>query len=144
MHVSAILKNKGSTLITAKPEDSVASVVTLLSANRIGAVLAMDGKGTIAGIISERDVVRGLAEKGPDVLQRPVSELMTEKVISCAPTDTVASVMEKMTQGRFRHLPVCDGEKLVGFISIGDVVKHRLEEAKHEVESLRDYVSGGF
>ncbi|HYE51027.1 MAG TPA: CBS domain-containing protein [Azospirillaceae bacterium] len=144
MHVSAILKNKPATLITARPEDTVASVVQLLSGNRIGAVLALDAKGTIAGIISERDVVRGLAEHGPAVMERSVGDLMTRKVVSCRPDDTVASVMEKMTQGRFRHLPVCDGDRLVGFISIGDVVKHRIDEQAQEVEHLREYVSGSF
>ncbi|QJE72330.1 CBS domain-containing protein [Aerophototrophica crusticola] len=142
MHVAAVLKNKGSTIITTRPEEPIGTVAQLLHVNRIGAVLVVDAKGEIAGIISERDIVRGLASHGAAVLDMPVSSLMTRKVVHCAPTDTVASVMGLMTSGRFRHLPVLEQGRLVGVISIGDVVKHRLEEYTQEVESLRDYVSG--
>lgn len=144
MHVAAVLKNKGSTIITTRPEEPVGSVAQLLHVNRIGAVLAVDAKGEIAGIISERDIVRGLATHGAAVLDMPASTLMTRKVVHCTPADTVASVMGLMTSGRFRHLPVLEQGRLVGVISIGDVVKHRLEEYTQEVESLRDYVSGNF
>ncbi|ACI97941.1 CBS domain-containing protein [Rhodospirillum centenum] len=143
MHVSAILRTKGSAIITTRPSETVGSVVRLLTVNRIGAALAIDDDGGIAGIISERDIVRGLGEHGAAVMERKVSDLMTRKVVGCAPSDTVASVMTKMTSGRFRHLPVMEGGRLVGFISIGDVVKHRLEETTQEVESLRQYVAGG-
>jgi len=143
MHVSAILKTKGAAIITTRPEEPVGTVAQLLHVNRIGAVLAIDAHGDIVGIISERDIVRGLALHGAAVLDRPVSDLMTRKVVSCGSGDTVASIMERMTQGRFRHMPVVDDGKLVGVISIGDVVKHRVEEYAHEVENLRGYVTGG-
>ena len=143
MHVSAILKNKGATIITIRPSDTVGAVTQLLHVNRIGAVLALDEAGDIAGIVSERDIVRGLAIHGAAVLDMPVSDFMTRKVVACQASDTVASIMERMTQGRFRHMPVVEGRQLVGFISIGDVVKHRVEEYAHEVESLREYVAGG-
>ncbi|WP_119678852.1 CBS domain-containing protein [Indioceanicola profundi] len=143
MHVSTILKNKGAAIITTRPEESTGTVAQLLHVNRIGAVLVVDSDGEIAGILSERDIVRGLAVHGAGVLDRPVAEFMTRKVVTCQSTDTIASIMERMTQGRFRHLPVVDDGKLVGFISIGDVVKLRVEEYAQEVESLREYVSGG-
>lgn len=142
MHVSAILKNKGGTIITTRPEESVASVSHILHANRIGAILVLNPAGGIAGILSERDIVRGLAQFGAGVLDKLVSDLMTAKVVSCSSDDTVATVMSRMTEGRFRHMPVVDQGVLTGVISIGDVVKFRLAEYTHEVESLRDYVSG--
>ncbi|WP_114394329.1 CBS domain-containing protein [Oleisolibacter albus] len=142
MHVSAILKTKGATIITARPEDMVGTTAQLLSINRIGAVLVVDAAGGIAGILSERDIVRALASYGAPVLQMPVSDLMTRRVMTCSPDDTVASIMARMTDGRFRHMPVLDRGRLVGVISIGDVVKFRLDEYTHEVESLRSYVAG--
>lgn len=143
MHVSAILKGKGAAIITVRPQETVNTVAQLLNVNRIGAVLVVDADGGTAGILSERDIVRGLAVDGAAALDRPVADYMTRKVVSCQSTDTVASIMERMTQGRFRHMPVVDDGRLVGFISIGDVVKHRVEEYAQEVESLREYVSGG-
>ncbi len=142
MHVSAILKNKSATIITTRPDENVATVAHILHANRIGAILVLNETGGIAGILSERDIVRGLALHGASVMDKPVSALMTAKVVSCTPTDTVASVMSRMTEGRFRHMPVVEDGILAGVISIGDVVKFRLAEYTHEVESLRDYVSG--
>jgi len=143
MHVKAILKTKGATIITTRPQETVSAVSQLLNVNRIGAVLVMETDGTIAGIISERDIVRGMALHGAAVLDMPAADLMTRKVIQCSPDDTVAQIMEVMTRGRFRHLPVVENGRLVGFISIGDVVKHRVEEYAHELESLREYVAGG-
>lgn len=142
MHVSAILKTKGSTIITIKPNETVANAAHTLHLNKIGAILAMDEQGGIAGVLSERDIVRGLAVHGANVLDRPVSALMTTRVVTCRPDDTVASVMVRMTEGRFRHMPVIDEGRLAGVISIGDVVKQRIAEYSHEVESLRDYVAG--
>jgi CBS domain-containing protein len=142
MHVSAILKNKGSTIITMKPEDTVDAVVKLLAVNRIGAVLVVDRDNEISGILSERDIVRSLAEHGANVLWLKAADLMTRRVVTCRPTDTVESVMTRMTEGRFRHMPVMESGRLVGVISIGDVVKHRIDEQALEVESLRDYVAG--
>lgn len=142
MHVSAILRNKGATIITTRPDETVATTAHMLHVNKIGAVLVIGPKGDIAGIISERDIVRGMAQHGPAVMEMRVADLMTRKVVSCRSDDTVASVMNRMTDGRFRHVPVVDDGRLVGVVSIGDVVKHRLEEYTLEVESLRDYVSG--
>ncbi|WP_029014089.1 CBS domain-containing protein [Niveispirillum irakense] len=142
MHVSAILRTKGSTIITIKPSETVATAAHVLHLNKIGAILAVDEEGAIAGVLSERDIVRGLAVHGANVLDRPVSSLMTARVVTCRPDDTVASVMVRMTEGRFRHMPVIDNGRLTGVISIGDVVKQRIAEYSHEVESLRDYVAG--
>lgn len=142
MHVSAILRTKGSTIITIKPSETVATAAHVLHLNKIGAILAVDEEGAIAGVLSERDIVRGLAIHGANVLDRPVSSLMTARVVTCRPDDTVASVMVRMTEGRFRHMPVIDNGRLTGVISIGDVVKQRIAEYSHEVESLRDYVAG--
>ncbi|MFV3075985.1 CBS domain-containing protein [Niveispirillum fermenti] len=142
MHVSAILKNKGSTIISTRPDENVAAVAHVLHANRIGAILVLNEAGGIAGILSERDIVRGLALHGASVMDKPVSALMTARVVSCAPTDSVASVMSRMTEGRFRHMPVMEEGRVAGVVSIGDIVKYRLAEYTHEVESLRDYVAG--
>jgi CBS domain-containing protein len=145
MHVSGILKHKDhGSIISVRPSDTIETVVALLAAHRIGAVLALEPDGTVAGIISERDIVRGLATHGSGVLSQHVTDLMTRKVVGCAPEDSVSSIMTRMTEGRFRHMPVMEGGRLVGFISIGDVVKHRLAEATSEVESMRVYVAGGF
>ncbi|MDE1148546.1 MAG: CBS domain-containing protein [Azospirillaceae bacterium] len=144
MHVSGILKHKDSTIVSVRPEDTIETVVALLAAHRIGAVLALDPAGAVAGIISERDIVRGLATHGPHVLNQSVSDLMTRKVVSCSPHDSVSSIMTRMTEGRFRHMPVMENGRLLGLISIGDVVKHRIAEATSEVESMRVYVAGGF
>ena len=141
MTVKAILAGKGDEVISVGPDDSVGSVAKLLADRRIGAVLAMDG-GKIAGIVSERDIVRSLAAEGPDVLGKPARHIMTRNVKRCAPGDTVEHVMEMMTEGRFRHLPVCEGNDLVGFISIGDVVRRRIGEVEREAESVREYVAG--
>lgn len=142
MHVSAILRTKGSIIITIKPSETVAAAAHVLHLNKIGAILAVDEEGAIAGVLSERDIVRGLAVHGTNVMDRPVSSLMTARVVTCKPDDTVASVMVRMTEGRFRHMPVIDNGRLIGVISIGDVVKQRIAEYSHEVESLRDYVAG--
>lgn len=142
MLVSAILKTKGSTIITTKPGNSVAEAAHILHVNKIGAILAVDDQGAIAGILSERDIVRGLAVHGATILDQPVSSLMTARVVTCRPDDSIASLMSRMTEGRFRHMPVVSEGRLVGVISIGDVVKFRLAEYTHEVESLRDYVAG--
>lgn len=142
MHVAAILKSKGPTIITVKPDSTVDQAARLLAVNRIGAVLVVDADNELAGILSERDIIRGLSEKGPAILHSAVQDIMTRRVVTCRPEDSVAVLMTRMTEGRFRHLPVVDNGRLVGMISIGDVVKHRLEEQTAEVESLRDYVAG--
>ena len=142
MLVSDILKSKGREVVTAPPSLPVADAARLLSEKRIGSLLILD-RGTIAGILSERDIVRTLAAEGPSCLDGPVSRLMTSKVVTCTPGQTIAEVMEMMTTGRFRHVPVLDDGGLAGMISIGDVVKWRLEEAQEEVRQMAAYVAGG-
>jgi CBS domain-containing protein len=139
MTVRAILDTKGHNVQSVEPDAKLASAVKILAERKIGAVLVMS-KGRIEGILSERDIVRVLGERGAAVLDEPVDAVMTRKVVSCKQSDTVAEIMEMMTVGKFRHLPVVDAERVVGLISIGDVVKWRVREYEHEQEALRDYI----
>jgi CBS domain-containing protein len=139
MTVRAILDSKGHQIQSVEPDAKLSAAVKILAERKIGAVLAIS-KGRIEGILSERDIVRALGERGAGVLDEPVSDLMTRKVVSCKPADTVAAIMEMMTMGKFRHLPVVDGERVVGLISIGDVVKWRVGEYEMEQEALREYI----
>src|ERR1019366_2704054 len=127
MTVRAILDTKGHQIQSVEPEAKLSAAIKVLSERKIGAVLVMS-QGRIEGILSERDIVRVLGERGARVLDEPVSAVMTRKVISCRQTDTVSAIMEMMTLGKFRHLPVLEGEKVVGLISIGDIVKWRGRE----------------
>jgi CBS domain-containing protein len=111
-----------------------------LAQRRIGALVVLGPERRVVGILSERDIVRVLAEQGPSVLSAQIAQVMTRKVSTCSECDTVSDVMEQMTAGKFRHVPVIDREQLVGIISIGDVVKHRLGEMERESEALRDYI----
>jgi len=142
MHVAAVIKRKGSGVVSITPDRTIADATNLLTENRIGAVLVMDGAECIRGIISERDIIRALSKYGADALSHTVGSLMTREVQQCSPNDTIAEVMTTMTTRRFRHLPVVDGGKLLGMISIGDVVKQRLDDTELEVETLRGYVTG--
>jgi len=139
MTVRAILDSKGHQIQSVEPEAMLSRAVQILGERKIGAVLVMS-KGRIEGILSERDIVRVLAERGAAVLDEPVSAVMTRKVISCRPTDTVGAIMEMMTTGKFRHLPVLENDRVVGLISIGDVVKWRVGEYEAEQEALREYI----
>jgi CBS domain-containing protein len=139
MTVRAILDTKGHQILSVEPDAKLSVAVKLLSERRIGAVLVMSG-GRMEGILSERDIVRVLGERGAAVLDEPVSAVMTRKVVSCREKDTVSSMMERMTTGKFRHLPVVEDDKVVGLISIGDVVKWRVKEFENEQEALRDYI----
>jgi CBS domain-containing protein len=143
MHVSDILASKGAAVLTIAADATVAEAARLLASKRIGAVLigAGAGAGGLAGILSERDIVRGLAERGEHVLQEPVSTLMTRNVVVCAPEHSLDQIMGMMTERRIRHLPVVDGAKLVGVISIGDAVKHRIAEIEREAQDLRAYIT---
>ena len=141
MLVSDILKSKGNAVISAAPGDSVAEAARVLTERRIGALVVLEGE-RLAGILSERDIVRALARQGPGCLQGPLSALMTAKVVTCTPGHSIAAVMEVMTNSRIRHLPVMEGGRLAGMVSIGDVVKWRLEEAQEEVRQLAAYVAG--
>ena len=140
MTVKSILETKGRDIVSLKPDATVADAVKLLSSRKIGAVLVMNGP-TLDGIISERDIVRVLGDRGAAALEEPVRSVMTRKVVSCHPADTVGAIMEKMTTGKFRHLPVLEDGKIVGLISIGDVVKRRVSEYEHEQEAMRDYIA---
>jgi CBS domain-containing protein len=139
MTVRAILDTKGHNILSVEPEARLSAAVKLLGERKIGAVLVMS-EGQIEGILSERDIVRVLSERGAGVLEAPVSEVMTRRVVSCRQNDTVAAIMEMMTNGKFRHLPVVEDERVVGLISIGDVVKWRVQEYENEQEALREYI----
>jgi CBS domain-containing protein len=138
MTVEQLLNTKGREVATIEPDATVAMAAHRLRARRVGALVVSRGGGVIAGIISERDIVRGLAEHGRDLLDRRVSDLMTRSVTTCSPTDSVRDLMAVMTQRRIRHLPVASEGTLCGIVSIGDVVKNRLEEMQLETGVLRD------
>ena len=139
MTVRAILDSKGHQIESVEPDAKLAAAIKILAERKIGAVLVMS-KGRMEGILSERDIVRVLGERGARVLDEPVSAVMTRKVVSCRESDTVGAIMEMMTVGKFRHLPVLEGERVVGLISIGDIVKWRVREYEAEQEALRDYI----
>src|ERR1700738_172651 len=139
MTVRSILDSKGHQVLSVEPDDKLAAAVKILGEKKIGAVLVMS-QGRIEGILSERDIVRVLSERGAAVLEEPVSDVMTSKVVSCRQSDTVAGIMEMMTLGKFRHLPVVEDGKVVGLISIGDIVKWRVREYEMEQEALREYI----
>jgi CBS domain-containing protein len=139
MTVRAILDSKGRQIQSVEPDARLSAAVKVLGERKIGAVLVMS-EGGIEGILSERDIVRVLAERGAAVLDEPVGAVMTRKVVSCRQADTVSAIMETMTTGKFRHLPVVEGDKVVGLISIGDIVKWRVREYEAEQEALRDYI----
>jgi CBS domain-containing protein len=141
MSVAHILKQKGNAVFTVAPGDSVQSIVDSLAQHRIGAVIVSDGKGGIAGIVSERDVVRAMAGKGAAVMSKTAADIMTAKVRTCGPNDSEADLMSLMTEHRIRHLPVVINGKLAGMISIGDVVKNRMEMMEREAEELKTYIA---
>ena len=140
MTVRAILDTKGHQVEGIQPGAKLSAAVKLLGEKKIGAVLVLNVAGHIEGILSERDIVRVLSERGAGVLEEPVSNVMTRKVVSCRQSDTVSGIMEMMTLGKFRHLPVVEDSKVVGLISIGDIVKWRVQEYEREQEALRDYI----
>ncbi|MBP2292497.1 CBS domain-containing protein [Azospirillum rugosum] len=142
MHIAAVLKRKGSAIIAARPDDPVSAVARTLAQHRIGAVLVMGDDGVPVGILSERDIVRAVAADGAQALDRPTADLMTRDLVTGRPSDTVSRIMAVMTERRIRHLPIMENDQLVGLVSIGDVVKARLDDAELEVESLRGYVAG--
>jgi CBS domain-containing protein len=140
MTVNDILLHKGSQVITIEPATTLAAAVRILAQRRIGALLVTGADHRIVGIISERDVVRALDEKGTAVLGAPVAEVMTRRVVTCDRNETIAEIMERITSGKFRHVPVIDRGRLAGIVSIGDVVKARLSELEHEQDALREYI----
>jgi CBS domain-containing protein len=143
MNVKAILaaKKLGGDIISIEPTADLATAAKLLSKHRIGSVVILGAGEHLVGILSERDIVRALSEQGAGALALPVGQVMTRDVATCGEDDTVASIMERMTAGRFRHMPVVANGRLVGLISIGDVVKLRVEEIEGESEAMRDYIA---
>lgn len=143
MHVAQILKEKGRAVETVRTDASVLDVTTRLAAKRIGAIVVLGRDGGVAGIISERDVVRVIGTSGIAALEWPVTEVMTRTVVTCREVDTIDGLMATMTSHRFRHMPVVEDGELVGIVSIGDVVKHRVAEVELEATAMRDYISAG-
>jgi CBS domain-containing protein len=143
MLVRNVVQRKGSWVATVPTTAPVSQAARELSRHGIGAVVVSNDGSAIEGILSERDIVRGIAEHGPTALELPVTVLMTDEVLTCRPDDTVDSLMAIMTSHRFRHLPVVDDDGLAGIISIGDVVNHRVEELQTEARTLHDYIETG-
>ena len=142
MKVKAMLSAKESKVVTARPDETVATAINLLKQKKIGALVISDDGNRIQGILSERDVVRALVDHGGDLLKMPVSALMTRTVKTCSLDANIHEVMSEMSNSRIRHLPVLDDGKLCGVISIGDVVKNRLDELEAETTILREYIAG--
>ena len=140
MTVKAILSKKGSAVVTIAPAASLADAAKLLSSHRIGAVIVTDPEARVIGVLSERDIVRALADRGAAALDLRVEQAMTRRVVTTVESDTVGEIMERMTAGKFRHIPVVEDDRLVGVVSIGDVVKYRLEEVERETNAMRDYI----
>ena len=143
MKIASILAQKGTEVITTGPDVGLADAAKLLTDRRIGAVIVTDPPGQVVGILSERDIVRTLAARREDTIGFKVADAMTRNVITCAPGDSIAGLMALMTERRFRHVPVKDGDRLVGLISLGDVVKYRVDEVEREATAMRDYITSG-
>ena len=142
MHVDAILKTKGADVFTLPRTGTLADAVAMLNAHNIGAIVITEDAGRIVGILSERDIVRQLGKNPSGALSLSIADCMTKGVVTCERTTTIDDVMESMTQRRIRHMPVAADGKLIGIISIGDVVKLKIAEVEHEAESLREYIAG--
>lgn len=140
MTVNTILSTKGSEVITIAPTATLEEAVAVLTRRRIGALVVLGADQRVIGILSERDIVRAVSEQGAKALTEPLAQSMTRTVVTCAASDTISEIMERMTNGRFRHIPVIENDRLAGIISIGDVVKQRLGEMERESEALRDYI----
>jgi CBS domain-containing protein len=140
MTVKAILSSKGDDVVTIEPTASIGDAAKLLAARRIGALVITGAEQRVVGIVSERDIVHVLALRGAPALDVPLTEVMTRRVTTCSPADTINSIMERMTAGKFRHVPVVEQGRLAGIVSIGDLVKHRLEVMEREQNALRDYI----
>lgn len=142
MLVTQILKAKGDTVFTASPNETLGALAALLNARRVGALVVLD-QDRVVGIVSERDVIRAVAEEGAAALVKPVADFMTKDVIFADPGDRVDQVLGKMTDRRIRHLPVCNDDRLVGIVSIGDLVKSKIGEVEAEADGLRAYIAAG-
>ena len=140
MTVSVILAGKGRDVASIEPNATLSAAVGMLAEKRIGALLILGADNRVVGILSERDIVRALAERGAEALSEPVSRTMTRNVSTCTEKETISSIMERMTEGKFRHMPVVEQGRLVGIISIGDVVKHRVREMEQDSAAMHDYI----
>ena len=140
MTVKGILSRKGNSVVTLEPNASLATAIKVLAERRIGALVITGADHRIVGILSERDIVRTLAERGPAALNDPLADVMTRKVVTCTQSETVCEIMERMTAGKFRHVPVVEQGRLVGIVSIGDIVKSRVEDMEKESAALQDYI----
>ena len=143
MLVSQVLTVKGDMVFTAAPQDTLASIAAILHVRRVGAMVVTEGDRVVIGIISERDIVRVVAEHGGEGLKLTVAECMTKDVIFADPSERVDVLLERMTDRRIRHLPVCTNRRLIGIVSIGDLVKSKIAETVAEAEELRAYISAG-
>ena len=141
MTVAVILKHKGAKVETVRPTATVQQICDLLTQKRIGAAVVVGAAGEVVGIISERDVVQAISQEGTAALTRTIDEYMTRNVATCRLTDSSESLMETMTRERFRHVPVVEGGRLIGIVSIGDVVKRRIEDTDLERYAMRDYIA---
>ncbi|SIQ78213.1 MULTISPECIES: CBS domain-containing protein [unclassified Bosea (in: a-proteobacteria)] len=141
MHVEQLLNDKGRDLVTVLPHRTLAEAIKTLSEKRIGAVVVMGADGALVGILSERDIIRALGAKGEAALESAVSSVMTAKVVTCRPQTSVDELMEIMTMGRFRHVPVVENGRVTGIVSIGDVVKHRVAAIEAESQAMREYIA---
>jgi CBS domain-containing protein len=141
MNVETILRTKSNEIVSIRPDAPVSEAVSLLKAKRIGAVIVSRDGLTVDGILSERDIVRALDTRASELMRLPVSELMTTRVTTCSPSDGIDALMTRMTEGRFRHMPVMRDGRLCGVVSIGDVVKHRIEEVEFEASSLKSFIT---
>ena len=143
MNVDTILRNKGNAVETARPDWSVVQMCQHLDELGVGALVVSSDGQHVVGIVSERDVINHIANEGAAVLDRPVSDIMIHNVVTCTRADDIAHLMETMTERRIRHLPVVENDALVGIVSIGDVVKHRIQESEYEAKALREYITTG-
>lgn len=143
MNVAAILKSKGRAVSTARPETTLLEISQKLAQKKIGAIVIVGEGGMVSGIISERDIIRAISEHGAAALQLQVSSVMTKAVVTCTEMSPIDDLMELMTKGRFRHLPVIEDDKVIGIVSIGDVVKNHIAEVEMEVTAMRGYLATG-
>ena len=141
MAVAHILRNKGTSVVTVEPGDSIQTIVDMLARHRIGAVVVVDPSGGIAGIVSERDVVRAMVGDAAAVVSKTAKDIMTAKVRTCTPHDSEAELMQMMTESRIRHLPVIANGRVAGMVSIGDVVKLRIESMEAEADQMKTYIA---
>lgn len=142
MLVSQILRTKGDLVFTTTPDEPVSAVASLLDSRRVGALVVLE-MDRVVGIVSERDICRAIAEEGAQALQKPVSGFMSTEVVFAEPSEAVDSLLSRMTDRRIRHLPVCEGERLVGIVSIGDLVKCKIDEVTAEADGLKAYIAAG-